>query len=74
LYLRNEVIEVELVLCNLFLQLACLSLVVLLLSLLHQADDVAHAQNPVSHPFRIEDVNCIHLLACADELDRLVHH
>ena len=52
----------------------CCLLVELLLRLLHQRHHVAHAQDAAGHAVRVELVQRLHLLARADELDRLVHH
>ena len=42
-----------------------------LLRLLDQRDDVAHAQDPARDPLRFEGLDGVHLLAEADEADRL---
>ena len=74
LYLLVEVPEVELVLGQFLSQLAGLLLVVLFLGLLDQGDHVAHAEYTVGDTVGMEDIEGLHLLAGADELDRLVDH
>ena len=67
-----EVVEVELVLTDFLLQPAGFLLVVLLLSALHEADDVAHTEDTVGHTRGVEGVYGFHLLARAYKLYRLV--
>src|SRR5690606_6829852 len=40
----------------------------------NQAEHIAHAQYPGSHPVRIEGLYIIELLACCCKLDRLSRH
>ena len=66
-----EVPEGEFVLGELLLELAGLLLVELLLRLLHEGDDIAHAEDAVGDAVRVEDVERLHLFAGGDELDGL---
>ena len=72
--LSQEVVEVELVLCDLLLKLLCLLFVVLFLSLLNERDNIAHPQDPVGHPGGVKDIDGIHLLTDPDKFDRLINH
>ena len=74
LYLGEEVVEVELVFLNAALQTLRLLLVVLLLRTLHEAHDVAHAENAVGHTLGVEHVEGFHFLARAHKLNGLIHH
>ena len=46
-------------------------LIDLLLSLLDERQDIAHAQDPVGHPVRVEDVEVIKLFTSGDVENRL---
>ena len=39
-----------------------------------ERENVAHAENPVRHPVRMEDFEAVELFRDADELDRLARH
>ena len=56
------------------MQLTSFFLVKLFLSTFHEGDDITHAEDTVGHTFRIEHVECVHLLTDTDKLDRLLHH
>ena len=66
-----EVPEGVLVPGHLLAELAGLLLVELLLRLLHEGNDIAHAQDPVRDAGGMEHVQRLHLLAGGDELDGL---
>ena len=70
--LREEVVEVKLVLGNLLLQLASLLLVILLLHAVNERHDITHVENAVGHTSGTEWVDCLHLLASTHPLDGLV--
>ena len=74
LYLRHEVVKIELVLPNLLLQTLGLLFVELHLCTFNQRYHVAHTQYTVSHTFGVEHVNGLHLLASTYKLDRLCNH
>ena len=44
------------------------------MSAFNQRNHVAHAQNPAGHAVGVEDVERVHFLAGAHELDRFIHH
>ena len=69
-----EILEGELVLGKFLLQLACLFLVKLLLSLLYEGDHVTHSENTVCDTLRVELVDSLHLLARADKFDWFADH
>src|SRR3954449_7340946 len=71
LELLEEVLEGELVAAQLALELARLVLLELLLGLLDERHDVAHAEDPLRHPLRVEALELVELLAHAGEQDRL---
>src|SRR6476659_6812510 len=71
LELREEVLERELVGADLALQLGRLVLAELLLGLLDQRHDVAHAEDPLRHAVRVEALEVLELLAGGGEQDRL---
>ena len=68
--LTKEVIEIKLIFLDFLFQAFCLFHVKLLLGALYEGDNVTHAEDSVSHTFRMEYVECFHLLACTDEFDR----
>ena len=72
--LAEEIIEVELVLGDLLTDPACLRFVVLLLRTLHERHHVTHTQDTIGHTRGVEHIECFHLLARTDELDRFLHH
>ena len=63
LYLVIEIHESELVLGQLLLELPGLLLIKLLLGLLDKGYDIAHAENTVRNPLRMEDIKRLHLLS-----------
>src|SRR5919199_1667743 len=71
LELLEEVLERELVAAQLALELARLVLLELLLGLLDERHDVAHAEDPLRHPLGVEALELVELLAHAREQDRL---
>ena len=46
----------------------------LFLGLLHKGEHIAHPEDAARHPLRVERLQGLHLLPCADELDRLTAH
>ena len=72
--LRKEVVEVELVFSNLFLQATGFFFVVLFLSTFHQRYDITHAENTVGHTFGVENVEGIHFFAGTYKLNWFVYH
>jgi len=72
--LVEEVVEAELVAPQLALELARLALVELLLGLLDEAHDVAHAEDPLGHAVGVEALELVELLARGGEHDRLARH
>ena len=70
-HLVEEVLQVELLLAQLFLQLPGLLLVVALLGLVDEGEHVAHAQDARGHAVGVEGLEVLELLAHADELDGL---
>ena len=73
-HLLHEVREIERRLLQLFLHLLDIGELNLLLGLLHQRQHIAHAEDAAGHPFGMEGLERLHLLAGADELDRLTAH
>src|SRR3954468_18809932 len=71
LELIQEVLERELVGADLALELGRLVLVELLLGLLDQRHDVAHAEDPLRHAVRVKALEVLELLARGGEEDRL---
>src|SRR4051812_27309466 len=71
LELLEEVIERELVAAQLALELERLVLLELLLGLLDERHDVAHAEDALRHPLGVEALELVELLAHAGEQDRL---
>src|SRR3954463_7916238 len=71
LELLEEVLEGELVAAQLALELERLVLLELLLGLLDQRHDVAHPEDPLRHPLRVEALELVELLPHAGEQDRL---
>src|ERR671933_882649 len=71
LELLEEVLERELVAAQLALELARLVLLELLLGLLDERHDVAHAEDPLRHPLGVEALELVELLPHAGEQDRL---
>ena len=69
--LRQHVLQVELTLLHAFGQAFGLILGDGLGGLLDQADDIAHAQNAVGHPFGMEILERVDLFPDAKSLDRL---
>ena len=67
--LGEEVVEVVFVVDEFFLDFAGFGFVVLFLCAFDERDDVAHAEDAVGHTVGVEDVECIHFFAYADELD-----
>ena len=70
LHLREEVLQVEVRLAHLFRHALGVRLIDILLRLLHERNDVAHAEDARDEPVRIKDLEVLRLLAGADELDR----
>src|SRR3954469_15084864 len=71
LELLEEVVERELVAAQLALELEGLVLLELLLGLLDERHDIAHAEDPLRHPLRVEALELVELLPHAGEQDRL---
>src|SRR3954447_17348786 len=71
LELLEEVLERELVAAQLTLELERLVLLELLLGLLDERHDVAHAEDPLRHPLGVEALELVELLPHAREQDRL---
>src|SRR3954452_12107750 len=71
LELLEDVVEGELVAAQLALELERLVLLELLLGLLDERHDIAHAEDPLRHPLRVEALELVELLAHAREQDRL---
>src|SRR5215207_8070836 len=63
LHLLEEVVERELLLSDLLLELGRLALVHLLFGLLDECHHVAHAEDPLRHPVRVEALEVAELLA-----------
>src|SRR5574344_242588 len=72
--LADKVVEVELVLGNLFGEFPGFFLVELLLGFFHQRDDVTHAEDTVSHASGIKGVDSLRLFTRTNKLDGLVDH
>src|ERR687893_316717 len=71
LHLLEEVVERELLLADLLLELSRLALVHLALGLLHERHHVAHAEDALRHPVRVEALEVGELLAGRGVEDRL---
>ena len=69
-----EVPQGELVLGQLFLELAGLFFVVLLLRFFYQGNHVSHAQDAVCDALRVEHVQRLQLFSGAHKLDGLTHY
>ncbi len=74
LQLREEVVKVELVLSQFFLQLAGFFFIKLFLCFFDQRHDVAHTQDTIGHTFGMEQIDGIHFFANTHKLDGLAHH
>ena len=72
--MSDEIVEIELVFGDFLRDTACFRFVVLLLRAFYEAHHITHTEDTVSHTTRMEHIQCLHLLACSDELDRLVDH
>ena len=70
----QEVVEAELLLAELPLELGGLVVVVGGLRLLDQGHDVAHPEDPLRHPVRVEALELVELLAGRGVHDRLAGH
>ena len=70
-HLLEEIVEVELLLAELALELARLSLVVGLAGPLDQRQHVAHAEDPLRHAIRVEALELVELLTGRGVHDRL---
>ena len=73
-HLLHEVREIKRRLLQLLLHLFDVGEFDLLLGLLHQRQHITHAEDAAGHPFGMERLQGLHLLAGADELDRLTAH
>ena len=69
-HLLDEVREVEGGFLELLLHLGHVGQLDLLLGLLNQGQDVAHAEDPAGHPFGVEGLQRLHLFPGTDEFDR----
>ncbi len=72
--LHLQVVHVELALLEALHHALGLFLLDRVLCLLDEADDVAHAEDSPGDPVRLEGFQRVHLLAEADETDRLARH